>query len=223
MAITFQATGIGGLKSALAGGHRSNKFEVIFSYDYSPKGNAAGNKDATGGGFLGNLLSKTLGIGSLGTDDDKEFSLLVKDISIPETSLQTAEMWYMGEKHYVPVNIDRTYQMDVTFYNDADLKHRYLMLEWMEYINETSIQETVQISVNPLKGGYGLMGSLGALAESFVPSGDKHHAYDESENKMVFKGLYPIKVGGLDLSRESGNQLSTTTVTFVYGEIDIDF
>lgn len=223
MAITFQATGVGGLKDALAGGHRSNKFELIFSYGYTPKGDATKDSGSGGGGFLGNLLSgltSALGITSSNKGDDKEFSLLVKDINIPETSMTTAEIWYMGEKHYVPVNIDRTYQIDMTFYNDADLKHRYLLLEWMEKMNTTSIQETVDIEINPLRGGYGLMGSLGSLAESFIPSGGKDHAYQDSTHAIKLKGVYPMKVGGLDLSRESGNQLSTTTVTFVFAEVE---
>lgn len=148
---------------------------------------------------------------SLGISDDNYASFFIKTAQIPESTIASVPINFLGREFKVP-SIDRTFaDWTVTVINDENYKIRHLFEAWIEYMA-------------PGKAIFESATGFGATPEIF---GDMEvHQLDKKGNVIVdttkyygsyfFKDAFPINVSAIDLSWDTKDTIEEFSVTFAY-------
>jgi len=149
---------------------------------------------------------------SLGISDDNYASFFIKTAQIPESTIASVPINFLGREFKVP-SIDRTFaDWTVTVINDEDYKIRHLFEAWIEYMA-------------PGKAIFESATGFGATPEIF---GDMEvHQLDKKGNVIndnktkyygsyFFKDAFPINVSAIDLSWDTKDTIEEFSVTFAY-------
>jgi len=149
---------------------------------------------------------------NIGISDDNYASFFIKTAQIPESTIASVPINFLGREFKVP-SIDRTFaDWTVTVINDEDYKIRHLFEAWIEYMA-------------PGKAIFESATGFGATPQIF---GDMEvHQLDKKGNVIndnktkyygsyFFKDAFPINVSAIDLSWDTKDTIEEFSVTFAY-------
>ena len=148
---------------------------------------------------------------SLSISDDNYASFFIKTAQIPESTIASVPINFLGREFKVP-SIDRTFaDWTVTVINDEDYKIRHLFEAWIEYMA-------------PGKAIFESATGFGATPEIFgdmeVHQLDKKGSVINDTSKYYgsyfFKDAFPINVSAIDLSWDTKDTIEEFSVTFAY-------
>lgn len=157
-----------------------------------------------------------MGGGTEGTAAQKEISFFMKAASIPESSLGSTTVPFLGRDFKIP-SIDRTFApFTVTVINDENYKIRHFFESWIEYVSPgAAIFESVsgfgedatnqvygQMEVHQLK-------KEGGIATSGVDGNQYMASY-------FFKDAFPTTVSEISLGWDQKDTIEEFAVTFEY-------
>ena len=148
---------------------------------------------------------------SLGISDDNYASFFIKTAQIPESTIASVPINFLGREFKVP-SIDRTFaDWTVTVINDENYKIRHLFEAWIEY----------------MAPGKAIFESATGFGDNPQIFGDMEvHQLDKKGNVIVdiaryngsyfFKDAFPINVSAIDLSWDTKDTIEEFSVTFAY-------
>jgi len=148
---------------------------------------------------------------NIGISDDNYASFFIKTAQIPESTIASVPINFLGREFKVP-SIDRTFaDWTVTVINDEDYKIRHLFEAWIEYMA-------------PGKAIFESATGFGATPEIFgdmeVHQLDKKGSVINDTSKYYgsyfFKDAFPINVSAIDLSWDTKDTIEEFSVTFAY-------
>jgi T4-like virus tail tube protein gp19 len=161
----------------------------------------------TGGGARTNLFSVTInapqsGLSTFGANQIKNTSFLVQASKLPEVTMGTIEVPYMGRKLRLPG--DRSFPAwNVTVINDEDFMVRNAMEEWTSKINgiQSNLRDGSMPTIDSLKGT--------ATVTQYTKQGGEARTY-------LFTGIFPSEISPIELDWNQNDQIEYFGVTFSY-------
>ena len=148
---------------------------------------------------------------SLGISDDNYASFFIKTAQIPESTIASVPINFLGREFKIP-SIDRTFaDWTVTVINDENYRIRHLFEAWIEY----------------MAPGKAIFESATGFGDNPQIFGDMEvHQLDKKGNVIVdiaryngsyfFKDAFPINVSAIDLSWDTKDTIEEFSVTFAY-------
>lgn len=133
---------------------------------------------------------------------DFKIPFMVKAATMPPSTMGSIEVPYFGRK--IKLAGDRTFDTwTVSVINDEDFLIRNAMENWMAAINSHQGNVTSLGTASPLQ--YKTQAQITQFSKTGVPL----RTYN-------FNGLFPVEVGGIQMSWENTDQIEEFDVTFQY-------
>jgi hypothetical protein len=138
-------------------------------------------------------------------DFNSKFSFLCRAASLPQSTVASINVPYMGAKMKVAGN--RTYEdWSVTVINDEDFAIRKGFEMWLHAINHQS-DNIRNNGATSQPASY----KTDALVSQFAKDNDV-----DPIRKIKFYGLFPTQISAIELDWDSTDTIETFTVTFAY-------
>lgn len=127
----------------------------------------------------------------------RDLGLLVKNINLPGTTVETSVNYDRRYKNHVPVSSTND-TVTMTFYCSPDHAERELFLKWIKSI----------VSDGNIVG---FANDYERKIEAIILGRD-----GKRNKALVLNKAFPIRVGGVELSYENNNEISVFEVEFTY-------
>lgn len=176
-------------------------------------------------------------------DLGKELDLLIQTASMPGKTLTPTEVIVKGRKYLMRGEMSLDGSWEMTFFNTEDMYARDYFIKWMNEVHNTNmdgqgllggvgiggigLSEASRAISGAIDAGANIAGNplslLGGIQATYQKDIKIEQLKSDGEPEMAVRliGAFPTAVGAVEYS-DATSEVSTTTVTFAYTDIQTE-